>query len=336
MKKNLKIMILCSLLMIVIPISTMALDVDYSISPYDPEANQHDVCITINNEGGCLMAFTTKVTFNNEKLILADCENYEPIDLSASPLTSADPLYSPQIQSGRLHYSYLIQDYTWTTVGNKTTGLITLYVGNTTTAELFNQSALDICYVCFKLGEGITYNDILPEDFTVDYIYISDYNYGQFGYNEPTVSTPVAFTNNIANKKTATVSGEIASDSLWEATIKLIDISDNSVVFTTETIDGVYKLEAIPHGTYKFVATKNAHLSYTKDEFIVKGDVTKDVTITGGDINGDGIINFTDLSELILVYSKSNTDCDISGDGCVNFTDLSILIVNYNDKALAE
>jgi len=200
MKNTIKYLIACVLLVAIASISAMAIDVNYSISEYDAAANQHDVYITVNNDGGCLMTFTTKFTFNNEKLILADCSEYLPIELTEGVVESDAPVFPAEVKSGKKTYSYNVQDYSWTTTGNKTTALITLYVGDTTTAEYFDHSALDICSVSFNLGEGVAYEDIAPEDFTVDYIYISDYNYGEFGYNEPTVATSVEFTNEVVTE----------------------------------------------------------------------------------------------------------------------------------------
>src|SRR5581483_4208808 len=59
-----------------------------------------------------------------------------------------------------------------------------------------------------------------------------------------------------------------------------------------------------------------------------------------GDINGDGIVNITDLSLLLSTYNKNQSTCatntsytcDINGDGTVNVFDLSTLLSNYGQS----
>ena len=53
-----------------------------------------------------------------------------------------------------------------------------------------------------------------------------------------------------------------------------------------------------------------------------------------GDINGDGDVNYADLSILLGNYGKSGAaitpaTADINGDDDVNYADLSILLGNY-------
>ena len=53
---------------------------------------------------------------------------------------------------------------------------------------------------------------------------------------------------------------------------------------------------------------------------------------SGADLNGDGVVNLTDLSILLSHYGQSGATAaqgDIDGNGSVNLTDLSILLSNY-------
>ena len=57
-------------------------------------------------------------------------------------------------------------------------------------------------------------------------------------------------------------------------------------------------------------------------------DVTKTIVIKG-DINGDGIVNGTDLTALvniILGQKEKNNAADVNGDGDINGTDLTALV----------
>lgn len=56
-----------------------------------------------------------------------------------------------------------------------------------------------------------------------------------------------------------------------------------------------------------------------------------------GDTNGDGVVDFSDLSAVLAAYGWCvgddlyNPDADLDGSGCVDFTDLSILLVAYGE-----
>ena len=132
-----------------------------------------------------------------------------------------------------------------------------------------------------------------------------------------------------------TVSGTISSDSSKDASVKLTSVVDSASVYTITTADGVYTI-TVPADTYKFEVTKPAHLSYTKNELVVAENTTVDVVLKGGDINGDGVINFDDLTAIVLNYSTASDEADVTGDGAVNFDDLTSVILNYMLSSVAE
>lgn len=127
------------------------------------------------------------------------------------------------------------------------------------------------------------------------------------------------------------VSGTVTSDSAKEAQVTLT----GAKTFTVETVNGSYTV-SVPADTYKFVVSKAAHLSYTKNEMVVDADVAKDVTLKGGDVNEDDVINFVDLGEVVAAYNSESENCDISGDGIVNYVDLAAVIANYNLESFVE
>ena len=49
-----------------------------------------------------------------------------------------------------------------------------------------------------------------------------------------------------------------------------------------------------------------------------------------GDVNGDGVVNATDLSTLLAAWGSSVASCDFNGDGNVNGVDLAILLTNWS------
>ena len=132
-----------------------------------------------------------------------------------------------------------------------------------------------------------------------------------------------------------TVSGTISSDSSKDASVKLTSVVDSASVYTITTADGVYTI-TVPADTYKFEVTKPAHLSYTKNELVVADNTTVDVVLKGGDINGDGVINFDDLTAIVLNYSTASDEADVTGDGIVDFYDLTSVILNYMLSSVTE
>ena len=138
----------------------------------------------------------------------------------------------------------------------------------------------------------------------------------------------LGYVNKGGSASEYTVSGTISSDSSKDASVKLTSVVDSASVYTITTADGVYTI-TVPADTYKFEVTKPAHLSYTKNELVVDDNTTVDVVLKGGDVDGNGSIDFDDLSSLLLKYGMSEEEADINGDGVINFDDLSKLLLNY-------
>lgn len=59
------------------------------------------------------------------------------------------------------------------------------------------------------------------------------------------------------------------------------------------------------------------------------------VPFFSGDTNGDGVVDFSDLSTLLLHYNQPGTFAtgDFDNSGVVDFSDLSALLLNYNQHA---
>ena len=145
----------------------------------------------------------------------------------------------------------------------------------------------------------------------------------------------LGYVNNDGDEETFTVSGTVTSDSAKEANVTLTSTTDEAKVFTVSTASGEYTI-AVPADTYKFVVTKAAHLSYTKNELEVKANVAKDVELKGGDTNADGAINFDDLAAILKLYGEADDRGDVDGKGTVDFADLSAVLKNYGVTAVVE
>lgn len=133
------------------------------------------------------------------------------------------------------------------------------------------------------------------------------------------------------------VSGSVTSDSgsPVESNVTLTSTTDSSKTFTVTTKDGAYEI-TVPNDTYKFVVTKKAHLSYTKNELAVSENVVKDVELKGGDVTLDDTINIRDITALIAVYNTNDATADVNGSGTVDIRDLTVLLGNYGKTAIAE
>lgn len=133
----------------------------------------------------------------------------------------------------------------------------------------------------------------------------------------------------------ATVSGTVTSESAKEATVTLTSTTDTEKVYTVTTTDGAYTV-SVPLDTYKFVVTKAAHLSYTKNELVVEADTTKDVALMGGDTNADDVVNELDLGSALTAFNTASDDLDINGDGVINEVDLGKLLTNFSLTSVVE
>ena len=136
------------------------------------------------------------------------------------------------------------------------------------------------------------------------------------------------------NSSTYILSGTVTSSTQKAATITVYE-GEDVVATTTTGASGTYELNLYT-GTYKFVVTAPAHLSYTKNTLEFTQDTIKNVTLLGGDVNPTGEINGVDLNALITNYGTANTAGDINGSGEVNGVDLNILITNFNKTATVE
>jgi len=154
-----------------------------------------------------------------------------------------------------------------------------------------------------------------------------------------------------------TVSGQVRSYNPGNSTILALK-QDGKVLYTVTIekdtgygqVTQPFAFENVEPGDYTLVITKDAHTTYTVQKITVGTepiDLTNSVgvmTLLCGDINGDNMINDSDLAELWRAsnYNKSVNDpgvnklCDLNGDGMINDSDLAILwaAVNYNKGAV--
>ena len=110
-----------------------------------------------------------------------------------------------------------------------------------------------------------------------------------------------------------------------------------------------FAFNGVAPGIYSMTVSKQGHADFTVPDIIVAGEDV-DMTLDGcpevrlmalrcGDIDGDGLINDSDLTVLWATSNyngrtenASNPLCDLNGDGMINDVDLTILWManNYN------
>ncbi len=174
-------------------------------------------------------------------------------------------------------------------------------------------------------ASGVTFDKVLiKDDGTPCTVYI--------GGSDLSKAVLLGYFNKTTAPDTFTVSGTVTSASAIEANV---DLTSASGKFSVKTVNGEYSIE-VPADTYQFVVTKKAHLSYTKNELVVSEDTVKDVAIKGGDVVENGVVDYDDLSSVILNYSTSTANGDTNGDGVINYDDLSTIILNYLATAVVE
>jgi hypothetical protein len=130
------------------------------------------------------------------------------------------------------------------------------------------------------------------------------------------------------------------------ATVSLyINGSDDPPIATAYTTgdNGAYTLSVpiAPADTrYKLVVTKPGYLSYTIRNLTL-ADLADtdpiDVRQLAGDVNGDGIINAVDLTQLLSEFNREPViykEADIDGNGIVNAADLTYLLAGFNKRAV--
>ena len=142
------------------------------------------------------------------------------------------------------------------------------------------------------------------------------------------------------------------------ATVALMQGGEKIYSTTIEAADGsgsvnqAFIFDSVKPGIYDLVVTKKAHLNYTVTDVIVGADgvdLTQNpdpkinlIALPCGDINGDGFINSSDLTVIIVPanYDKPvtaagvNPLADLVGAGFVNSSSISVIILpaNYDKK----
>jgi hypothetical protein len=110
-------------------------------------------------------------------------------------------------------------------------------------------------------------------------------------------------------------------DTKIDTTASIIDTTSpyNGTINTTQYADG-------PHSLTVEVIDATGNTTTLTRNFTVRNAVTPPKP---GDLNGDGKVNITDLSNLLSNWGKTGVPADLNSSGKVDITDLSILLKNW-------
>ncbi len=123
---------------------------------------------------------------------------------------------------------------------------------------------------------------------------------------------------------TITVQGDAT-----KATAVATDASGNTVNGTVKA-DGTYEIE-VGQGTYDVVLGKAGYLYKTYEDVAANTAEVNlgEVTLIGGDFNGDDTVSMADLQNVLTNYTKSVDGVDLNDDGSVSMAELQAVLSNY-------
>lgn len=117
-------------------------------------------------------------------------------------------------------------------------------------------------------------------------------------------------------------------------TIVVADGSGAILYTTTTTPEGSYQIGAPAEAFFWLRISAPLHRPF--EIGVWPGEALPDVTLAGGDLDGDGCIGALDLRLLAESFeSTGSPGSDITGDGSTNAVDLAILAANYDLTCVA-
>jgi hypothetical protein len=111
--------------------------------------------------------------------------------------------------------------------------------------------------------------------------------------------------------------------------VSLIDGVSESVLTGS---DGEYTFPDVPADVYDLVMSRDLYLTAELTGCLIEGDETvqmPDVTLLGGDLTGDGVINISDLTRGGSVFNSQDPGADVNGNGTVDIFDIVLIGKNF-------
>lgn len=179
-------------------------------------------------------------------------------------------------------------------------------------------------------GAGVSFENWIPMS-TPDCVVLLG---GVFGEG---VESPVVLGTLTGKGVEVSGSVDIGVNVTSNITLTLYNPDGTSAGSSSMNGDGSYSISSVPEGTYYVKASKAGFVS-NMVKVIVTGDGNIgeiSVTLYGGDVNTDKMINAADLLALLSDFGKTEQDsitngyADINEDTAVNAADLLELLANY-------
>jgi hypothetical protein len=181
--------------------------------------------------------------------------------------------------------------------------------------------------ICFVTGQGTVGGAAGAADVDGGITTLVSPNYNLTGLDEPTLEYWYWYSNNLGGAPNADSMPVEISNNGGTTWLPLVTISASSNAwvkhswrvrdFITPTNQVRVRFIARDLGTGSLVEAAIDDLKITNV------DCTADIV---GDIDGDGLVNGTDLGLLLGAWGTGNAAADINDDGIVNATDLALLI----------
>ena len=115
-----------------------------------------------------------------------------------------------------------------------------------------------------------------------------------------------------------------------------VTLMSDPVMTTTTNISGTYTFNNVPAGVYSVTMSADLYLGAMAVNVLVLENETNyacDVTMLGGDLNGDEIIDILDLSMCAVSFETAAPEADVNADGIVDVYDLVLLGKNFKLEA---
>ena len=157
------------------------------------------------------------------------------------------------------------------------------------------------------------------------------------GYDTYSSETSTVWVKSATEVETASFNGLVRyQTSTYQATVELFNSAKIRIDSTASADDGTYTVNAPPGAGYTLVITKPGYLSYTIENLTLTEGVdikTVDIRQMAGDVDGDGVVNATDLTYLLSEFNRDPLIyffADFDGNKVVNATDLTYLLAGFN------
>ncbi len=149
---------------------------------------------------------------------------------------------------------------------------------------------------------------------------------------------PISFTSREGNVMVVcqtVITGRAYLEGRSEHDGILVALEGPTTVTTTTDVSGTYAFTGIIPGTYTLTLSAGLYLTGAVDVTATACQTAEvcDITLPGGDLNGDGRVDILDLSLCAAHFGSADPAADVNADGVVDVYDLVLLGKNFKLEA---